>query len=169
MLATSSITPCLFLQGLTHSKAMESPATEIISRIIIPCMLKAGDNPEVYPFLITSIMQFTPFNVFSLGVLGLWFAWRFWRFTVQPRFHPQEPKELPYAIPCKFLALCNIPSGESSLMFQKVIGQYSPWARAHARTERIYKLRAKTLKGISGGSSTMPTNSSATRGVWQET
>ncbi|KAF2732252.1 putative cytochrome P450 [Polyplosphaeria fusca] len=28
-------------------------------------------------------------------------SWRVWRFTIRPRFYPQEPKELPYWIPCK--------------------------------------------------------------------
>ncbi|KAF2652996.1 hypothetical protein K491DRAFT_706121 [Lophiostoma macrostomum CBS 122681] len=32
--------------------------------------------------------------------LGLLLSWRFWRFTLRPRLHSDEPKELPYWIPC---------------------------------------------------------------------
>ena len=32
------------------------------------------------------------------AVLGLW---RFWAFTVWPRLHPDEPKELPSWFPCE--------------------------------------------------------------------
>lgn len=39
-----------------------------------------------------------------LASIGLWWAvWRFWRFTLYPMLHPDEPKELPYLIPSKYL------------------------------------------------------------------
>lgn len=38
-------------------------------------------------------------RVLELLVLGL-LVWRFWRFTVSPKIHPNDPKELPYWIPC---------------------------------------------------------------------
>jgi hypothetical protein len=31
----------------------------------------------------------------------IWIAWRLWRFTILPVLKPNEPKELPYWIPCK--------------------------------------------------------------------
>ncbi|KAI2626816.1 putative cytochrome p450 [Xylaria nigripes] len=34
----------------------------------------------------------TPFLIF-------WVCWRYWRFTIYPKLHPDEPKELPYMIP----------------------------------------------------------------------
>jgi hypothetical protein len=35
----------------------------------------------------------------ELLVLGL-LVWRFWRFTLSPKIYPNDPKELPYWIPC---------------------------------------------------------------------
>jgi hypothetical protein len=32
--------------------------------------------------------------------LSVLLSWRLWRFTIRPRLHPDEPKELPYWIPC---------------------------------------------------------------------
>ena len=37
----------------------------------------------------------------ALLLLGAWLCWRLWRFTVLPAFRPDDPKELPYLIPCK--------------------------------------------------------------------
>jgi hypothetical protein len=31
--------------------------------------------------------------------------WRIWRFTILPSYHPNDPKELPYWIPCKLTPL----------------------------------------------------------------
>ncbi|KAK9776049.1 putative Cytochrome P450 [Seiridium cardinale] len=31
----------------------------------------------------------------------VWAIWRCWRFTIYPKFHPDEPRELPYLIPSK--------------------------------------------------------------------
>lgn len=33
---------------------------------------------------------------------ALLLLWRWWRFTARPTFTPNEPKELPYWIPCEF-------------------------------------------------------------------
>ena len=38
---------------------------------------------------------------FVYGSVVLFICWRLWRFTIRPLFYPQEPKELPYWIPCK--------------------------------------------------------------------
>ncbi|KAH3961190.1 hypothetical protein HBI56_209870 [Parastagonospora nodorum] len=35
----------------------------------------------------------------SFIALSLLLSWRLWRFTIRPRLHPDEPKELPYWIP----------------------------------------------------------------------
>lgn len=48
-------------------------------------------------------------DVPTILLLGLampsstWLLWRLWSFTVLPNFRPEEPKELPYLIPCKFI------------------------------------------------------------------
>lgn len=31
----------------------------------------------------------------------VWAIWRCWRFTIYPKLHPDEPRELPYLIPSK--------------------------------------------------------------------
>lgn len=45
----------------------------------------------------------TLFDEFAVRLAGTLLAallsWRLWRFTVRPRFHPAEPKELPYWLP----------------------------------------------------------------------
>ena len=37
--------------------------------------------------------------VVALGIL--WAFWRIWSFTILPLLHPDEPKEIPYLIPCR--------------------------------------------------------------------
>lgn len=41
--------------------------------------------------------------IFCYAIIAL-LVWRVWRFKVQPIMHPDEPKEVPYWIPCKCLA-----------------------------------------------------------------
>jgi hypothetical protein len=36
-------------------------------------------------------------------IVLVWAVWRSWRFTIYPKLHPGEPKELPYLIPSRFL------------------------------------------------------------------
>lgn len=36
-----------------------------------------------------------------MALTVVWAVWRCWRFTVYPMLHPDEPKELPYLIPCR--------------------------------------------------------------------
>lgn len=46
-------------------------------------------------------------NICMLGLVILslaWLLWRLWSFTVLPYFRPDEPKNLPYWIPCKVIA-----------------------------------------------------------------
>jgi cholesterol 7alpha-monooxygenase len=39
-----------------------------------------------------------------LSNIGLaWLAWYLYKFIIKPRLSPEEPRELPYLIPCKFL------------------------------------------------------------------
>lgn len=42
----------------------------------------------------------SPWRVYLVPILAL-LVWRLWRFTVIPWLRPDEPKELPYWIPCK--------------------------------------------------------------------
>ena len=30
----------------------------------------------------------------------VWLIWRMWTFSIHPRLHPDEPKKLPYMVPC---------------------------------------------------------------------
>lgn len=39
-----------------------------------------------------------------VSVAGLLLLWRLWRFTILPAMRPDEPKELPYWIPCMSLS-----------------------------------------------------------------
>lgn len=34
-------------------------------------------------------------------LLLAWATWRLWKFTLFPAFHPEYPREFPYAVPCK--------------------------------------------------------------------
>ncbi|CAI6088132.1 unnamed protein product [Clonostachys chloroleuca] len=38
---------------------------------------------------------------FSILLLIIWAAWRVIRFTLTPKWHPEEPPEVPYLIPCQ--------------------------------------------------------------------
>lgn len=61
------------------------------------------------------------FNV-VLCVLPFFFAllaWRLWAFTIRPVWHPNEPKELPYWIPCKSL---NKPTSYSLYLISLDLG-----------------------------------------------
>jgi hypothetical protein len=40
-------------------------------------------------------------------ILVLLVVWRLWRFTVLPAYFPDDPKELPYWIPCEYLPFHN--------------------------------------------------------------
>ena len=39
---------------------------------------------------------------FTLGLLLVVLVWRFWKFSLKPALHPEDPKELPYWIPCEY-------------------------------------------------------------------
>lgn len=41
------------------------------------------------------------FSIF-LSVAIAWLTWGVWTFTIHPALHPDEPKQLPYWIPCEF-------------------------------------------------------------------
>ena len=38
-----------------------------------------------------------------LALLSIWFCWWIWRFKIMARLRPNDPKEIPYLIPCIFL------------------------------------------------------------------
>ena len=40
--------------------------------------------------------------------------WRLWTFTVRPWMNPDEPREVPYWVPCKKLTSCVISNAEDS-------------------------------------------------------
>lgn len=42
----------------------------------------------------------------TVGLALCWGAWRLWTFTIVPILRPDEPKELPYLIPCEFYTSC---------------------------------------------------------------
>ncbi|PVI04819.1 hypothetical protein DM02DRAFT_689708 [Periconia macrospinosa] len=49
------------------------------------------------------IMDFQPDPItvrVGFAALTLLLSWRLWKFTIRPRLNPDEPKELPYWIPC---------------------------------------------------------------------
>ncbi|KAL4766752.1 cytochrome P450 [Aspergillus nidulans var. acristatus] len=52
-------------------------------------------------------------KLFGCAVLCI-LTWRIWRFTIRPFFHPDEPKEVPYWIPCISLDLTSIPVKQSN-------------------------------------------------------
>ena len=43
------------------------------------------------------------FVLFLLTLFLVWTFWRVWKFTIYPLLHREEPKFLPYCIPCKLL------------------------------------------------------------------
>jgi len=49
----------------------------------------------------TSTLFFVIELVFGLPTVSYLF-WRLWEFTIKPSLHPDEPRELPYLIPCVY-------------------------------------------------------------------
>ncbi|KAI1098020.1 putative cytochrome p450 [Jackrogersella minutella] len=45
------------------------------------------------------IQEHATISLTSVLIVLAWTTWRCWRFTVYPKLHPDEPKELPYLIP----------------------------------------------------------------------
>lgn len=43
----------------------------------------------------------------AIGFALILLSWRVWRFHVIPAIHPNDPKELPYWIPCKLMISPN--------------------------------------------------------------
>lgn len=40
--------------------------------------------------------------IIILVLAAAWLCWRIWKFTIIPALRPDEPKELPYLIPCQY-------------------------------------------------------------------
>ncbi|KAI0410866.1 putative cytochrome p450 [Xylaria grammica] len=49
---------------------------------------------------LSSLLVNAPVPLTLLALAFVWASWRCWRFTIYPILHPEEPKELPYSIPC---------------------------------------------------------------------
>lgn len=44
------------------------------------------------------------YNLWIVSFCFLYFCWRLWKFTVNPFLRPNDPKELPYWVPCELKA-----------------------------------------------------------------
>lgn len=40
--------------------------------------------------------------VCTIGFTVVLVFWRVWKFHLRPSLHPEDPKELPYWVPCEF-------------------------------------------------------------------
>ena len=47
-------------------------------------------------------LSFHPALFIAVGLGSVLCLWRLWRFTIRPYLRPDEPKELPYWIPCTY-------------------------------------------------------------------
>lgn len=63
-----------------------------------------ANPPLLWAQVLDTICDSTTLIVLLIGA-GLLLTWRLWRFSLFPRLYPNEPKEAPYWIPCKFLGL----------------------------------------------------------------
>lgn len=61
-------------------------------------MMNSNDSSLRYAVTLLNQNAFT-FWSFLLGLS--WLSWYFIKFTVIPLLRPNEPKELPYFVPCK--------------------------------------------------------------------
>jgi hypothetical protein len=67
-----------------HYFSLERPAMAVIQALDALCQ-EAKHNTTISA---------------SLLVLGAWACWWLWRFMIIPRLRPDDPRELPYLIPC---------------------------------------------------------------------
>ena len=44
--------------------------------------------------------------------------WRLWKFTVRPWIYPDEPREIPYWVPCKVQMSCAVTKAEQTSRFR---------------------------------------------------
>lgn len=52
---------------------------------------------------IDATLPFSPLtNKIVVAVIACLVTWRIWNFTLRPIAYPNEPKELPYWIPCTY-------------------------------------------------------------------
>ena len=67
-------------------------------------ILDAVSNAEEIILEATGAQTIWPAAACLLALVScVLFTWRVWSFTVRPWLHPNDPKELPYWVPCKFL------------------------------------------------------------------
>jgi hypothetical protein len=64
--------------------ALSSHADLVAQRVL----LATQENPATARVLVIIVL--------------VWAVWRSWRFTIYPKLHPDEPKELPYLIPSRY-------------------------------------------------------------------
>ena len=53
------------------------------------------------PFLAAWFVPRTAFSL-SLSAFVLLLSWRVWKFSIVPALYPNDPKEFPYWVPCKW-------------------------------------------------------------------
>lgn len=62
-------------------------------------MIESIDHSQLRPLIVEN----RGVSIFFALLLVL-LSWRLWRFTILPLLRPNEPRELPYWIPCKLLS-----------------------------------------------------------------
>lgn len=74
-----------------------------------------GSDSWLLDFVALLLRNPIPTTVVGFALATL-LAWRLLRFTILPAFYPDDPKELPYWIPCKLSPRrCKAPSDTADL------------------------------------------------------
>ena len=100
----------IFLEHL-FSKGYRTDSVNVVimALLSIPQHLPAFHHAD--PFLQVSM-------VLLAAVVSMMILWRLWTFTVKPYWKPDEPRELPYWIPCKPLKFESVVSGPNTSEMQ---------------------------------------------------
>lgn len=64
--------------------------------------LHTSYQPRMHDFFMIAGQRGSSYSIalVPLSLLLCLLVWRLWRFTVLPMLHPNDPKELPYWMPC---------------------------------------------------------------------
>jgi hypothetical protein len=75
------------------------------------------------------------------GITAVWISWRTWRFSIYPLLHPEEPREVPYAIPFLGHARSFLKNQDKALSYGREYfkGSREPFAFTLGR-EKLYIL-----------------------------